>query len=150
MSWFEEPRSSNDLEGLRLLRDRGPAGMDIAAGEYGDTLGYFRRMLEAGAVDCLQADATRCGGYTGFLKVAALCDAFHVPLSAHCAPQLHAHVACAVQALRHVEYFHDHVRIEKMLFDGVIEPKDGMLKPDRKRLGHGVTLKTADARRYRV
>ena len=83
VSWFEEPRPSNDLKGLRLLRNRGPAGMDIAAGEYGDTVGYFRQMLEAGAVDCLQADATRCGGYTGFLKVAALCEAFHMPLSAH-------------------------------------------------------------------
>ena len=83
--WFEEPRPSDDLDGLRLLRDRSPAGMDIAAGEYGYTPDYFRRMLAAGAVDCLQADATRCGGFTGFLKVAALCEAFHVPLSAHCA-----------------------------------------------------------------
>lgn len=87
VTWFEEPRPSDDLEGLHLLCDRAPAGMDIAAGEYGDTTDYFRRMLAAKAVGCLQADVTRCGGYTGFLKVAALCDAFHVPLSAHCAPQ---------------------------------------------------------------
>jgi L-alanine-DL-glutamate epimerase-like enolase superfamily enzyme len=148
--WFEEPRPSDDLEGLRLMRDRGPAGMDIAAGEYGDTTGYFRRMLTAGAVDCLQADATRCGGYTGFLKVAALCDAFEMPLSAHCAPQLHAHVGCAVQALRHVEYFHDHNRIDRMLFDGSLDPHQGKLRPDRTRPGHGLTFKTADAARYRL
>jgi len=92
VAWFEEPRPSDDLHGLRLLRRRAPAGMDIAAGEYGDTSLYFLRMLQAGALDCLQADVTRCGGYTGFLKVAALCDAFQMPLSAHCAPQLHAHV----------------------------------------------------------
>ena len=150
VSWFEEPRSSNDLAGLRLLRDRGPAGMDIAAGEYGDTPGYFRRMLEAGAVDCLQADATRCGGYTGFLKVAALCEAFQMPLSAHCAPQLHAHVACAVTCLRHVEYFHDHTRIDRMLFDGALDPRDGSLAPDTSRPGHGMTLKAADAEAYRI
>ena len=125
VTWFEEPRPSNDLEGLRLLRDHGPAGMDIAAGEYGDTAGYFRDMLQAGAVDCLQADATRCGGYTGFFKVAALCDAFQLPLSAHFAPQLHAHIGCAVSCLRHVEYFHDHNRIDRMLFDGAIEPRNG-------------------------
>jgi L-alanine-DL-glutamate epimerase-like enolase superfamily enzyme len=150
VSWFEEPRPSDDLEGLRLLRDRAPVGMDIAAGEYGDTPGYFRRMLEAGAVDCLQADATRCGGFTGFLKVAALCEAFQMPLSAHCAPQLHAHIGCAAEALRHMEYFHDHVRIEPMLFDGIIEPKHGRLAPDDARPGHGMTLKTQDAEKFRV
>ncbi|HET6249067.1 MAG TPA: enolase C-terminal domain-like protein [Tepidisphaeraceae bacterium] len=150
VSWFEEPRPSDDLQGLRLLRDRAPAGMDIAAGEYGDTPGYFRRMLEAGAVDCLQADATRCGGYTGFLKVAAICEASQVPLSAHCAPQLHAHVGCAVSGLRHVEYFHDHNRIDRMLFDGALDPVKGTLRPDRNRLGHGMTFKTADAKKYLI
>lgn len=150
VSWFEEPRPSDDLTGLHLLRDRGPAGMDIAAGEYGDTLGYFRRMLQTGAVDCLQADATRCGGYTGFLKVAALCEAFEMPLSAHCAPQLHAHVGCAVSSLRHVEYFHDHNRIDRMLFEGSLDPKNGQLRPDRSRLGHGMSLMSADAARYKT
>ncbi len=150
VSWFEEPRPSDDLEGLRLCRDRAPAGLDIAAGEYGDTPGYFRAMLEAGAVDCLQADATHCGGYTGFLKVDALCQAFHLPLSAHCAPQLHAHVACAAAMLRHIEYFHDHVRIEHLLFDGSLASQDGTLAPDRQSPGHGLSLKRADAEPYRT
>ncbi len=150
VTWFEEPRPSDDLEGLHLLRNRAPQGMDIAAGEYGDTPDYFRRMLEAQAVDCLQADVTRCGGYTGFLKVAALCEAFHIPLSAHCAPQLHAHVGCAVESLRHVEYFHDHNRIARMIFDGVLDPIDGALRPDHTRLGHGMQFKTADAARFAV
>jgi L-alanine-DL-glutamate epimerase-like enolase superfamily enzyme len=150
VTWFEEPRPSDDLAGLRLLRDRGPAGMDIAAGEYGDLSGAFRRMLEAGAVDCLQADATRCGGYSGFLKVAALCEAFEMPLSAHCAPQLHASVACAVPCLRHVEYFYDHVRIGRLLLDGILEPERGQLRPDRRRAGHGMIFKASDAAFYRI
>ena len=84
VSWFEEPVSSDDLEGLRLLRDRAPAGMDIAAGEYGYDLFYFRRMLDAGAVDVLQADVTRCGGITQLLQVGALCAARgHTALGAH-------------------------------------------------------------------
>ena len=124
-SWFEEPVSSDDLDGLRLIRDRAPATMEIAAGEYGYDAGYFRRMLEAGAVDVLQADATRCAGITGFLQAAELCLAFGLDLSAHCAPSLHLHPCCAVSRLRHIEYFHDHVRIEQMLFDGVATPNDG-------------------------
>jgi len=148
VTWFEEPVSSDDLAGLRLLRDRAPAGMDIAAGEYGYEPGYFRRMLQAGAVDVLQADATRCGGVTGFLKVAALCEAFQIPLSAHTAPLVHTHLGCAATPLRHVEYFHDHVRIEKMLFDGIAEPVNGELSPDLSRSGMGIELKRVGVKRF--
>jgi L-alanine-DL-glutamate epimerase-like enolase superfamily enzyme len=144
VSWFEEPVSSDDLDGLRLLRDRAPAVMEIAAGEYGYDLSYFRRMLACGAVDVLQADATRCGGITGFLQVAALCEAFHLPLSAHTAPALHMHVCCAATPLRHLEYFHDHVRIEEMFFDGIRAPVNGELHPDLSRPGMGFELKKAD------
>ncbi len=148
VAWFEEPVSSDDLEGLRLLRDRGPGRMMIAAGEYGYTPVYFRRMLEAGAVDVLQADATRCGGITGFLAAAALTEAFCLPLSAHTAPTLHAQVGCACRTLKNIEYFHDHARIETMLFDGAITPVNGQLAPDRSRPGLGIALKRADAARF--
>jgi L-alanine-DL-glutamate epimerase-like enolase superfamily enzyme len=148
VSWFEEPVSSDDLEGLRLIRDRAPAGMNIAAGEYGYDTTYFRRMLEAGAVDVLQADATRCAGITGFLEAAAVADAYHVPLSAHTAPSIHGHLCCAVPAACHVEYFYDHVRIEKMLFDGVIEPKNGVLYPDPSHTGLGLALKRTAVEQY--
>ncbi|HEY1268544.1 MAG TPA: enolase C-terminal domain-like protein [Candidatus Binatia bacterium] len=148
VTWFEEPVSSDDLEGLRLLRDRAPAGMNIAAGEYGYDLPYFRRMLDAGAVDVLQADATRCAGFTGFIATSALCDARSMPLSAHTAPSLHAHVCCALAPVRHVEYFHDHARIERILFDGALAPEGGALRPDRSRPGMGIAFKRADAARY--
>ncbi len=150
VSWFEEPVSSADCEGLRLLRDRGPAGLDVAAGEYAFVAADFRNLLEAGVVDCLQADVTRCGGITGLLGAAALADAHGIDLSAHCAPQLSAHAFCGVQRLRHLEYFHDHVRIEGLLFDGVLEPEDGALRPDRSRPGHGLELRRADAAAYRL
>ena len=150
VTWFEEPVSSDDLEGLRLIRDRAPAGMEIAAGEYGYDEGYFRRMLEAGAVDVLQADATRCGGITGFMMADALCQAFHLPLSAHCAPSLHAHPCCAARRFLNLEYFHDHARIEHMLFDGALTPVDGALRPDLSRPGMGLEFKHADAERYLV
>jgi L-alanine-DL-glutamate epimerase-like enolase superfamily enzyme len=150
VSWFEEPVSSEDLEGLRLLRDRAPAGMEIAAGEYGDDAPYFRRMIEAGAVDVLQADVTRCGGITELLRVGALCRAHNLPLSLHCGPAIHLHPASAIEQFIHLEYFHDHVRIEQMLFDGVVEPRDGDLTPDLERPGMGLEFKRADAERYAV
>jgi L-alanine-DL-glutamate epimerase-like enolase superfamily enzyme len=150
VSWFEEPVVADDLAGLHLVRDRAPAGMDIAAGEYGYDLGYFDRMLEAQAVDVLQADVTRCSGITCFLEVAALSEARHLPLSAHCAPAEHVQLGCAARPLKHIEYFHDHVRIERMLFDGVPEVVNGELRPDLSRPGCGLEFKRADARRFRL
>jgi L-alanine-DL-glutamate epimerase-like enolase superfamily enzyme len=146
--WFEEPVSSDDLDGLRRVRDHVRSPMEVAAGEYGYDIDYFRRMLEAGAVDVQQADATRCGGVTGFLHAATLCDAFHTDLSAHCAPALHLHLGCAAPRLRHLEWFHDHVRIERLFFDGAPVPGNGVIAPDMSRAGLGLTLRQADASRF--
>ena len=148
VAWFEEPVSSDDLGGMRRVRDGAPSTMDIAAGEYAYTSDDFRRMLQAQAVDVLQADATRCGGVTGFMQAAQLCDAWHLPLSAHCAPALHRHLAAAAPRLRHIEWFHDHVRIESMLFDGAPHPDHGTIAPDLSRPGCGLAFKRADAEQY--
>jgi L-alanine-DL-glutamate epimerase-like enolase superfamily enzyme len=148
--WFEEPVTSDDLPGLRLMRERAPEAMDIAAGEYIFNPDDARRMLEAGAVDVLQADATRCFGITGFLQVGALCEAYHIDLSAHCAPALHRHVGCAVPRLRHLEWFHDHVRIEQMLFDGAPVARNGAIEPDLSRPGHGLAFRRSDAERFLI
>jgi L-alanine-DL-glutamate epimerase-like enolase superfamily enzyme len=148
--WFEEPVSSDDLVGLAYIRERAPARMEIAAGEYGYDSDYFRIMLAAGAIDVQQADVTRCGGYTGFLQVAALCEAHHIDLSGHCAPSLHLPAACAAPRLRHLEWFHDHARIEHMLFDGAPRPREGLIEPDLSRPGHGLAFKFKDAERFRV
>jgi L-alanine-DL-glutamate epimerase-like enolase superfamily enzyme len=144
VSWMEEPVAPNDLDGLRFLRQRAPVGMELAEGEYGYGLADFRRLLEANAVDVLMADATRCLGISGFLKVGALCEGFHVPLSTHCAPALHAALGCAVAAVRHAEYFYDHVRIEQMLLDGAPKLKNGALVPSAR-----MEFKHVDAEKYR-
>ncbi len=148
VTWFEEPVSSDDLAGLREVRDQ--TSPDTAAGEYGYDLVYFARMVEAEAVDCLQVDVTRCGGITDWLRAAAVAAAHNLQVSGHCAPNLHAHVAASVPNLRHLEYFHDHVRIEGIFFDGSLDPQGGVLCPDRSRPGLGLDLKTADAEPYRV
>jgi len=151
VKWFEEPVSSDDLVGLHLVRDRAPGGLDVAAGEYGWNLPYFQRMLDAESVHCLQADVTRCGGISGFLRVGALCDARSMDLSAHCAPQISAQACTAVWHLRHLEYFHDHNRIEHLMFDGCLEPEaGGVLRPDRSRPGCGLSVRWSDVEQWRV
>lgn len=148
VAWFEEPVSSDDLSGLALVRGRFLG--DVAAGEYGYSLGYFADMIGAGAVDCIQADVTRCGGYTVWRQVAAVADAHHLQISGHCAPNLHAPVAASVPNLRHLEYFHDHHRIETTLFDGSLAPDGGSLRPDPVAPGHGLTFRELAAAKYRV
>ena len=148
VTWFEEPVSSDDLDGLREVRDQ--VDPDVTAGEYGYDLTYFARMVDAQAVDCLQVDVTRCGGITEWLRAAAVAAARGLQVSGHCAPNLHAHVAAAVPNFRHLEYFHDHARIETMLFDGALDPSGGVLRPDPSRPGLGLTLKDANCARYRV
>jgi len=150
VSWFEEPVSSDDIEGLALMVNRAPHGMAIAAGEYGYVVYDFRRLLEARAVHVLQADATRCGGITGFLKAAALAEAWNTPLSAHTAPSIHVHACSAVANVVHIEYFHDHTRIEQMFFDGAAHAVNGMLGVDCRRPGLGLDFKDSDAARFRV
>jgi L-alanine-DL-glutamate epimerase-like enolase superfamily enzyme len=150
VTWLEEPVSSDDLEGLRLLRNRAPAGMDVAAGEYGYDLPYFRRILERDAVDCLQADVTRCGGLSGFLALSDLCDAYGLDLSAHTAPSVSAHACAGVRRLRHLEYFHDHVQIEHLLFEGAATAEGGFVRPDASRPGLGLELKVSMAERFTV
>jgi L-alanine-DL-glutamate epimerase-like enolase superfamily enzyme len=144
--WFEEPVSSDHLAGLAEVRSMVDA--DVAAGEYGTDLFYFARMCAAGAVDCLQVDATRAGGYTAWFRAAAVAEAHGLQVSGHCAPHLHAPAAVATQNFRHQEWFHDHVRIESMLLDGALDPAGGAVRPDRSSPGHGLVLDEEAAARF--
>ncbi len=148
VTWFEEPVSSDDLAGLSLVRERLPAPIEVAAGEYAYDPFHAARMVGAGAVDVLQLDATRCCGYTGFMKGAAVAEAHHVDVSAHTAPALHLPVCAALASMRHIEWFHDHARIEAMLFEGAPRPRRGVIAPDLSRTGHGLVFKHADAARF--
>lgn len=146
VTWFEEPVSSDDLDGLHEIR--GLTKIDVAAGEYGYDLVYFERMCAAGAVDVLQADVSRCAGITEWLRVAAVASAHGLQISGHCAPLLHLHPACCVPNIRHLEYFADHVRVAHLLFDGAIEPVSGRLSPDLSRPGLGLELCRSDASKF--
>ncbi|MDG4811111.1 enolase C-terminal domain-like protein [Micromonospora sp. WMMD1120] len=144
--WYEEPVSSDDLPGLGLVRDRVAA--DVTAGEYGFDLVYFHRM--APYVDCLQIDVTRCGGISEFLRAAAVADAAGIQVSGHCAPHQHLAVAAATPNLRHLEWFHDHVRIEAMLFDGVRSATGGAVQVHNDQPGNGLEFRAEQAQQFRV
>jgi len=148
VTWLEEPVSSDDLAGLRFVRER--TRLAVAAGEYGTDARYHRGLLEAQAVDVLQVDATRCLGLSGFLAAAALADVFSIPLSSHTAPAIHLHAACAAPRFLTLEYFHDHARLERFLFDGAVEPVEGSLRPDLELPGLGLELKRREAERYSI
>lgn len=150
VQWYEEPVTSDNLDGLRYVKDNSPSPIRIAAGEYGFTPTYFNRMLTAKSVDVLQADATRCGGITGFIKAHEICESYHMPFSAHCAPSLHMHPGLALHNMQHVEYFRDHVRIESELFDGFVQARDGKMVPDLSRPGFGIEFKDSDAEKYLI
>ena len=150
VTWFEEPRPSSDLTGLHFIREHAPHGMNIAAGEYGYNLSYFEQMLDVGSVDVLQADATRCGGISTFIKAGYLCEAHQLLFSSHCAPSLHLHAGLSLPSFFTAEYFYDHVRIEDMLFDGTPQPVNGALHADLSRPGLGLEFKSQDAEKYKV
>jgi L-alanine-DL-glutamate epimerase-like enolase superfamily enzyme len=148
VSWFEQPLRDTNIEGLSELRRRLPAGMSLSTGEYIYDSTQALQFLRAKSADVIQLDVTRCGGVTGFLKAAALCEAFNVPISTHCAPSLHVALGCSIPTLKHLEFFSDHARIETMLFDGVRPVEDGYLQPDLNRHGFGLTLKNQDFKRW--
>jgi L-alanine-DL-glutamate epimerase-like enolase superfamily enzyme len=145
VTWFEEPVSSDDTAGLATVR--GAVAADVTAGEYGYDLAAFARL--APVVDCLQIDVTRCGGYTEWFRIAALAAAHGLDVSAHCAPYLTVPVAAATPRVRHLEWFHDHVRIVRELVEGYADPVDGALVP-LDAPGHGLRLRREAAQRYRV
>jgi L-alanine-DL-glutamate epimerase-like enolase superfamily enzyme len=143
--WFEEPVSSDDLAGLAAVR--AAVRCDVAAGEYAADLYDVARLCPV--VDCLQLDVTRCGGYTGWLRGAAVAQANNLHISAHCAPALHSAVAAAAPNLRHVEWFIDHARLEPVLVDGAPTVHHGALHTDHRAPGHGMTI-AAQATVHRV
>jgi L-alanine-DL-glutamate epimerase-like enolase superfamily enzyme len=149
-TWFEQLVSPHNLEDLRWLRDHAPAMLEIAGGAHCDTPDDVRHMLQAGAVDVQQVDASRCGGISGFLAAAALTDAWGIEISGLSAPSLLLHAACAVPGLRHLEWHHEHARVETLVFDGAPHVQAGAIRPDLSRPGLGLELKIEDVERYEL
>jgi L-alanine-DL-glutamate epimerase-like enolase superfamily enzyme len=150
VTWFEQPIDPFNLDGMRELKRRLPAGMNLASGEYIYDLSDLQYGIENQAQDFIQLDATRCKGFTGFIKGAHACEMHRIPISSHCAPSLHVALGCALPNFKHIEYFFDHGRIENLIFDGVPEVIDGTLTPDLTQPGHGLKFKAQAAEKYKI
>jgi L-alanine-DL-glutamate epimerase-like enolase superfamily enzyme len=100
--WFEEPLHCDDVEGHARLAER--LETPIAVGETLFGRDEFRRYLDARAAAVLQPDVTRLGGLTATLKVAALAEAHHKPLSPHLLPEVAVHLACGLPNVVAVEW----------------------------------------------
>jgi L-talarate/galactarate dehydratase len=100
--WFEEPLHCDDVEGHARLAER--LETPIAVGETLYSRDEFRRYLDARAAGVLMPDVTRLGGLTATLKVAALAEAHHKPLSPHLLPEVAVHLACGLPNVVAVEW----------------------------------------------
>ena len=148
VTWFEEPVSSDDLAGLQEVRDR--VAPDVPPVSTAKTSPTSPGCSAAEAVDCLQVDVTRCGGFTVWLRAAAVAARQLSRFPGTAPPTCTPTFAAAIPNLRHLEYFHDHHRIEQMLFDGALPPDGGALRPDQHRPGLGLEFKYVDGEQYRV
>ena len=92
--WLEDPVAHDDYPGLAAVCDG--LKTPVAAGEYAYGTVPFRHMLEGRSVDIAMADVMRTGGITGWLKIAAMAEAFNLPIVSHLYPELSVHLVCAV------------------------------------------------------
>jgi L-alanine-DL-glutamate epimerase-like enolase superfamily enzyme len=79
----------------------------------GYDLAYFSRMCGAQAVDVLQVDLSCCAGVTEWLRAATVAAVHGLQVSGRTAQSLHVPAACAVQNLRHLQYFDDHAQVDR-------------------------------------
>ncbi len=145
VTWFEEPVSSDDTDGLaiaaprRALRRR---RRRVRRRTATTPAGWPRWWTACNSTPPAAADTA--AGW----PPRSIAAAHNLDVSAHCAPALHTPVAAAIPHLRHIEYFIDHTRLEAQLFDGIPSPANGHLHPDLSQPGHGITL-SPRAERYR-
>ena len=143
LRWLEEPVIPDDIHGYRELKSYGR--IPIAGGEHEFTLYGFRDLLEARAVDYIQFDTNRVGGITQARKIAALAEAYSVPVIPHAGQMHNYHVVMASLNSPMAEYF-PVVDVEVgnelfwYIFDGEPKAKDGFVDLNESIPGLGLTI----------
>jgi L-alanine-DL-glutamate epimerase-like enolase superfamily enzyme len=145
--WLEEPVLADDREAH--VRVRQGAGIPVAAGETMYTRYEFADFLRAGALDVVQADIVRVGGFTEWLKIAKLAESFNLPVAPHYILELSVHALCGVPNGLILEDLQGGSLTDLGVLAEPIRVERGELAPSA-RPGHGIVLDPAALRRYEV
>jgi L-alanine-DL-glutamate epimerase-like enolase superfamily enzyme len=153
LRWLEEPVIPDDIHGYAELKAMGR--VPIAGGEHEFTLYGFRELLEAKAVDYIQFDTNRVGGITQARKIAALAEAYSVPVIPHAGQMHNFHVVMASFNSPMAEFF-PVVDVEVgnelfwYVFKGEPAPVDGSIDLDENVPGLGLTIDEESLKRFEV
>ncbi|MPZ19845.1 MAG: L-rhamnonate dehydratase [Luteitalea sp.] len=153
LRWLEEPVIPDDIAGYAALKALGT--VPIAGGEHEFTLYGFRQLLDAHAVDYIQFDTNRVGGISQARKIAALAEAYAVPVIPHAGQMHNFHVVMASLNAPMAEFF-PVVNVEVgnelfwYIFKGEPTPVNGFIDLDDTVPGFGVTIQEAALDRFEV
>ena len=153
LRWLEEPVIPDDVHGYAELKSYGR--VPIAGGEHEFTVYGFRDLLEARALDYIQFDTNRVGGLTQARKIAALAEAYSVPVIPHAGQMHNYHVVMASLNSPMAEYF-PVVDVEVgnelfwYVFNGEPKAKDGFIDLDENLPGLGLTINEAALDKFDV
>jgi L-rhamnonate dehydratase len=129
-AWLEEPVRVDRTASFRTIREQ--TGIRVATGEHLYGRWQVKQVLDARAVDVIQADPDWCGGISELVKIAALCSAHDVPVCAHghsLHAALHVAAACPQPVFPYVEFLVLHQRNKQRFMKGYLEPQNGRLVP---------------------
>lgn len=153
LRWLEEPVIPDDVHGYAELKSYGQ--IPIAGGEHEFTLYGFRELLEAGALDYIQFDTNRVGGFTQARKIAALAEAYSVPVIPHAGQMHNYHVVMSSFNSPMAEYF-PMVDVEVgnelfwYIFQGEPRATEGYIHLDDDTPGLGLAIDEAGLKQFEV
>jgi len=145
--WLEEPLLADDRAGHAHVRQA--TGIPIAVGETLYTRYEFADYMRAGAVDVVQADISRVGGFTEWMKIARLAESFNLPVTPHFLMELSVHALCAVPNGLILEDLQGGSLTDLGILAEPIRVVNGEMAPPA-RPGHGIVFDPAALRRYEV
>jgi D-arabinonate dehydratase len=134
--WFEEPLHPDDIEGFAHISQA--LDISVACGELESGRHRFKELMDAKSVDIVQPDVSVCGGISEWIKIAAVADAYRIPVAPHSLHDIHMHLASATPNCIFVEFFDRNADLTKYseLYNGYTEPHNGFLRMnDRPGLG---------------